>query len=217
MRFLTEIKDYAIRARAQFSLADLKWSYLWIASLFVLCIPIHLFMQDGWTIWPMVPVIGMLIIINEAAERNGQGVPPFQVYGFFALVFGVWILGVIVMSKVNVFIQLLGVGTLAYYSGKAYLAQRERNRIIEARRNEGCCIHCGASSDPEETICEECGLEVDPERTSQQRTAAISLYGKTSDRARQVLTHESLGNIAARKEQQLLANSPRRRGKPPKR
>jgi hypothetical protein len=217
MRFLNEIKLYAIKARQQFTWADLKWSYLIIGGLFLLCIPISFMMKDGWTIWPMLPVLAMLIVINESAERNGQGVPPFQVYAFFGMVIGVWIVGVIVLSKVNVFVQLLAMGVLAYYSLKAHLLQRERMRIIEMRRNEGCCIHCGEPSDPEAMICEECGLEVDPERTSQQRTASIALYGKKSDRAREVLTPQSLGNIAAAKEKALLANSPRRRGKPPRR
>ena len=47
--------------------------------------------------------------------------------------------------------------------------------------------------------------------------AMIVQRGKQSDRARKVLTPESQGNIASRKERSLLAKSSRRRGKGPKR
>ena len=217
MRFIDEIKTFAIRARAQFSWSDLRWSYVIIGGLLLLCIPISMLLEHGSQIWPVVPVLGMMIVVNESVERNGQGVPPFQVYAFFAMIIGVWMLGVIILSTINVLVQLLAVGVLAYYSVKAYMLQRNRLRLIETRRNEGCCIHCGEPADPEELICEECGLEVDPERSSQQRTASIAIYGRKGDRARKVLKQDSMAGTAARKEQSLIANSPIRRGRPPKR
>jgi hypothetical protein len=217
MRHIRETRAFFSKAWETFSWSDLRWSHLSIVAMLLVAAVVQFTMDNGWTIWPMVPVVAMLVFINEAADRNGQGVPPFQVYAFFALVLVVWTVSVIILSKVNVFIQLLSFCIMAYYAAKAYLKQRERLRIIESRRNEGCCINCGEPADPENLICEECGLEVDPERSSAQRTASIALYGKRTDRARGVLTPQSLGNIAASKEQALLANSPRRRAKPPKR
>ena len=217
MRNLQETREFLSKACKSFSWSDLRWSHLSVVAMLLIAGVVQLTMDNGWTIWPMVPVVAMLVFINEAADRNGQGVPPFQVYAFFGLVVGVWTISVIILSKVNAFIQLLSLGIMAYYSAKAYLKQRERLRLIELRRNEGCCIHCGEPADPETLLCMACGMEVDPERTSAQRTASIALYGKKTDRARSVLTPQSLGNIAASKEKALLANSPRRRGKGPKR
>jgi hypothetical protein len=217
MRHLHEARQFAVHAWKQFSWTDLRWSYIAIAAMLLVGVLVNILLPNGWTIWPLIPVIGLLIVVNESADRNGQGVPPFQVYAFFGAVGVVWVIGVVIMSKVNPFVQLLGLGVMAYYAAQGYIKNRERLRIITNRRNEGCCIHCGEPADPVATICEECGLEIDPERTSQQRTAAISLYGKKTDRARSVLKPQSLGNIAAAKEKALIANSPRRRGKPQKR
>ena len=217
MRHLQEARQFAIKAWQQFSWSDLRWSYIAIAAMLVVGVLVNWLLPNGWTIWPLIPVIGMLIVVNESADRNGQGVPPFQVYAFFGAVALIWLVGVIILSKVNIFVQLLGLGVMVYYSAQAYLKNREQQRIITERRNEGCCVHCGEPADPAATICEECGLDIDPERTSQQRTASISLYGKKTDRARSVLTPQSMGNIAAAKEKALIANSPRRRAKPPRR
>ena len=210
-------KSIALKAVRQFGWEDLRWSYVTIAGMIVTAALINLLLPNGWTVWPLVPVFAMLTVVNELAERNGQGVPPFQVYAFVVLVLVVWAAGVIVMSKVNVFIQLMGVGGILGYTYHGYMKHRERQRLIMKRREEGRCIHCGEPDDGSMTYCENCGMEPDPERASQQRTASIVQFGNKSNHARDVLTPQSLGNIAASKEKALLQNSPRRRGKPPKR
>jgi hypothetical protein len=217
MHALRRWKLIALKAVRQFGWADLRWSYITIVGMVVGGALINLILPFGWTVWPLIPVFAMLTVLNEIAERNGQGVPPFQVYAFVVLVLAIWVVGVIIMSKVNVFIQLLGVGALVGYTYHGYMKYRERLKLIMKRRDEGRCIHCGEPDDGSMTYCENCGMEPDPERASQQRTSSIVQYGKKSDHARKVLTPESLGNIAARKEKALLANSQRRRGRPPKR
>lgn len=216
MRFVQEIKTYVIKAMHQFSWTDLRWSYIIIGGMIVLGAFVNFVMPHGWTILPLIPVMGMLVVVNESADRNGQGVPPFQVYALLAGGVGAWLVAVMILSQVNVFVLLLGVGGLGAYTAHGYLKHREHLRLILKRRLEGLCVHCGEPADEDDTYCENCGQEPDPDRTSQQRTSAIVQHGKRTDRARSVLTPESLGNVAARKEKALLAKSPRRRGKGPK-
>lgn len=216
MRFAQEIKAYLTKAMHQFSWADLRWSYILIGGMIVLGAFVNYVMPHGWTIWPLIPVMGLLIVVNESADRNGQGVPPLQVYALLAMGVAAWLIGVMILSQVNVFVLLLGVGGLGAYTAHGYLKHRERLRLRFARRLEGLCVHCGEPADEDDTYCENCGQEPDPDRTGQQRTSAIVQHGRKTDRARSVLTPESLGNVAARKEKALLAKSPRRRGKGPK-
>lgn len=217
MEYLKIAKDYLLKAWWAFSWADLRWSHLALVGAALLCVVISLVLPHGWTVWPMLPVVALLIVVNEAVDRNGQGLPPIQVYLFFAAVVFIWIVSVLILSQINVLVQLMTVGAVTYYLGKLYLAQRERDRVIQERRDQGCCIYCGEPAAPEQPLCLNCGLEVDPQRTSLDRTLSIVRYGKRSDRARSVLKQESQGNIAARKEKELLAKSVHRRGRPPKR
>jgi hypothetical protein len=210
----SQARSYVLRAFTSFGWTDLRWAHLWIASMIIAAGVINLMLPDGWTIWPLIPVMAAMIVINEAAERNDQGVPPFQVYGFVVVVIGVWLLGVIIMSKVPLFIQLIGVGALVWYTIDGWVKGRRRAILIAQRRAEGCCIHCGVEVDPYDTFCPECGLEPDPGRTEQQRLAAIVQRGRGKDgHARAVLKPESHAASAARKERELLARRPHRQAR----
>jgi len=217
MQFLRRWKIIARRLARQYSWADLRWSHITILCLIVAGALINLALPNGWTVWPFVAVFSMLTWLNEAAERNGQGIPPIQVYALVVMVLGFWFIGVFIMTRVNVFIQLLGIFGIACYTYHGYMKYKAHLQLIADRRHQGLCVHCGFPNDGSFTYCVNCGHEPDPELASQQRMTAIAQYGKTSDRARQVLTTESYANNASRKEKALLANSPRRRGRAGKR
>jgi hypothetical protein len=211
---LSQARSYVIRAFKSFGWTDLRWAHLWIVGMILAAALINFLLPNGWTIWPLIPAMGAMIVINEAADRNDQGVPPFQVYAFVLFVIGVWVAGVFIMSHVPLFIQLTGVGALAWYSIDGWIKGRKRAIVIDQRRAEGCCIHCGVEVDPYDTFCPECGLEPDPGRTEQQRLAAIVQRGRGKDgHARAVLKPESHAASAARKERELLARAPHRRAR----
>jgi hypothetical protein len=212
---LGTIKSYLLRACRQFGWADLRWAHLWILGSIAVAALINAVLPNGWTIWPLVPAVAAMVIVNEEADRSGEGVPPFQVYGFVLLVFAVYALGVLILSKVPLLIQVLGLCVLAWYSIDGWIKQRQRARVIEIRRQEGRCIHCGQVVDPYDTFCPECGLEPDPGRTEQQRLAAIVQHGRGGQdgHARQVLKQESYAASASRKERELLARADQRRGR----
>src|SRR5882724_10756130 len=115
MGYLGQIKAYVVKAWKSFGWTDLRWAHLWIVSLIVGAGVINLLLPNGWTIWPLIPVMAAMIVINEAAERNDQGIPPLQIYAFVVVVTLVWLAGVIIMSQVPIFIQLTGVGALVWY------------------------------------------------------------------------------------------------------
>jgi hypothetical protein len=217
MQLLRRWKLIALKVIRQFGWEDLRWSYFTILGMILTAMFVNLLMPHGWTVWPLVPVFGMLTVINELADRHGQGIPPFQIYAFVVLVIAVWFIGVLIMSQVNVFIQLLGVGGLIGFVAHGYIKHREKMRLMFKRQSEGRCVHCGYDYDENLPFCENCGEEPDPDAASAKRTSEIVQHGKKNDHARKILTHETLGNIASRKEKALLDNSPRRRGKPPKR
>src|SRR5438270_626829 len=134
MASFRQFKDYLVRAWRQFSWTDLRWSHLTIVGIIAGAALMNLVLPNGWTVWPLVPVASAMVIVNEAADRNGQGVPPLQVYGFVALVLIVWSAGVAFLSKVPVLIQVMGFLTLGYFSVKGYLKGRQREQLIAERR-----------------------------------------------------------------------------------
>lgn len=212
------IKAYLLKACRQFGWTDLRWAHLWIVAAILAAALINLFLPYGWTIWPLIPAVAAMIVINEAADRTGQGVPPLQVYVFVLAVIFIWLLGVLIMSKVPLLIQLLGVCALAWYSIDGWLKQRQRAQLVALRRQEGCCIHCGEPVDPYDQFCPNCGEDPDPGRSEQQRLASIVQHGRSHDgHARKVLKQESYAASAARKEHELLARADQRKGRVKKR
>jgi hypothetical protein len=149
-------------------------------------------------------------MVHEAAERNGQGVPPFHVYGLIVGVVVAWILVIAILGLVNQFVLLIGVIALAYQCGRAYMQERERNRLIELRRASGQCVHCGEIVTNKNGVCEHCGNEPDPVGTRLRRVANIVHANKDTTRARQTIKQPSISSTASAKEQALLARSQHR-------
>jgi hypothetical protein len=80
--FLEQLPTIRARLRAwlrELYELDMRYAYAVCAALVAIGLVVNLFLPHGWTVWPAVFVAGMLCMIHEAAERNGQGVPPLHV------------------------------------------------------------------------------------------------------------------------------------------
>ena len=66
--------------------------------------------------------------------RNGQGIPPYQVYAFFISTVVVWFIAVLILSTLNPIILIIGIGAILYRIIEAMMRQRERDRLIASRR-----------------------------------------------------------------------------------
>lgn len=200
-----------VQALRDFVQRDLRPSYFIIAGIVVIGAVINLTLAHGWTVWPFVGAIGMLTYINEAADRSGQGIPPFRVYAFFVGAVLVWLVGVILLSAINPLVILLGIVLILYRAGQAYLQQRQRDQLIATRRKEGRCIHCGELCESNAVFCENCGQEPNPDASLLDRVAAVYRSPQQMARARATLTRAVVGTSASKKEAALLAR--RRTGK----
>jgi hypothetical protein len=160
---------------------------------------------NGWAIWPFVLAASILTLINEAADRNGQGVPPFKVYAFFGGVVIVWIVLLAILSTLNPLIWLVGIAAISYRFIQAYLQQRERKRLIQKRTEEGRCLHCGEIYEPNTLLCETCGEEPNPDAAMLQRVAYVYRSPESIARTRKVLTRESRNISASAREAALIA------------
>src|SRR5580700_4211771 len=134
-----EVKDRITAAVRDFARLDLRPSHMIIGGMVVVGAIINLVFAHGWTVWPIVLAFGMLTIINEAVERNGQGIPPFQVYAFFIGIGVFWLILVMFMWAIHPIFLILGMGIVIYRGIEAYLKQRERERLINFRRERGVC------------------------------------------------------------------------------
>ena len=184
---------------------DLRPSHLIIGAIIIVGAIINLIFARGWTIWPFVAAFGFLTYINEAADRNGQGIPPFQVYAFLIGGVTAWIVLVLFLSSINPLILIVGFMAVGYRGAQAYLRQRERNLLIASRRAEGLCLHCGAVNNPDAPFCESCGEEPNPDNALLRRVAEIYRTPQDMARARATLTRGNVGSSASAKEKALLS------------
>lgn len=182
-----------------------RWSHLAILGLVVAAVFVNLFLPHGWTAWPIVLAAAILIAMHEAAERNGQGVPPLHVYVWFVGAMIVWFVIVLLVSAVNPFVIFLGMGGLTYYGLREQLKHRARQRLIISRQTAGQCIHCGRLADPDQIYCLHCGKEADPDHTQRDRVANMPRSAADKARARANLTPAPPTSPARQKEQALLA------------
>jgi hypothetical protein len=203
---LEDIKTAVAGAFREFARSELRPSHLIIGGIILLGAAINLIFAHGWTVWPFVAAFGILTYINEAADRNGQGIPPFQVYAFLVGVVAVWIVLVFFLSSINPLILILGLLAVAYRGTQAFLSKRERDRLIAHRRSEGLCLHCGAVNNPGAPFCESCGEEPNPDDALLRRVAEIYRTPQDMAHARATLSRAGgAGSSAAAKEKALLA------------
>jgi hypothetical protein len=197
-------RDRVMVALQQFTRLDLRWSYLAVGALILVGALLNLVLPHGWTIWPIVAAVGGMMMVHEAAERNGQGVPPGHAYAFIFGALFTWLFVGMLLSAVNVFILVLGLIGVIVYSTHGYVEGRKREHLRGQRRQEGLCIHCGMRFNPSMEMCDHCGEEPDPLSTQLQRVAGVARNRRNVGRTRAVIKSESLTATAARKEQALL-------------
>jgi hypothetical protein len=180
-------------------------SHLIVLGMILAGALINLFIPRGWTVWPFVLAFGILTYINEASSRNGQGVPPFQVYSLFVGIAAAWVVAILILWSINPLILLVGIAVVLYRVIEAFMRQRERDRLIAHRRAQGLCVHCGEVYDPHAVLCESCGEEPNPDAAVLRRVAQICHSPQDVARARSVLTRSVGTATASSKEQALLA------------
>jgi hypothetical protein len=189
----------------QFVQLDLRLSHLIILALILLGAAVNLLLPHGWTIWPFVLVASVMTVINEAADRTGQGVPPLYVYAFFVGAVALWFVATMAMSVVNPFVLLLGLLVLAYYCAQGFIAKREQAKLIAKRRSDGCCIHCGETINPKMAFCANCGEEPNPDMARLERVSNMAGVSPMKARTRESLTPVAPTAAVKQKEQALLA------------
>ena len=198
------IKPRLTTAGHEFIRHDLRFSHLVVAASIVLGALINLFFAHGWSIWPVVLAFGILTYINEAVSRNGQGIPPFQVYLFFMVAVVLWLLAVAILASLHPLILILGLIAILYRIGEAILRQRERNRLVASRRSQNLCLHCGHTYDSNAVFCDHCGEEPNPDAAILKRVAQIYRSDNDVERARANLGRTAPTTIST-KEQALIA------------
>jgi hypothetical protein len=199
------IKTHVVSALRDFVRQDLRPSHLILGGMIVVGALVNLLFAHGWTVWPLVAAFGILTLINEAADRNGQGIPPFQVYAFFLGAGAAWIVLVLVLCTIHPIVLILGMAAIFYRVAEALLKQRERDRLIAFRRAQGVCLHCGQVYDPKAVFCESCGEEPNPEEAILKRVAQIYRSSEDMARARAILGRRAAAGSPAAKEQALIA------------
>jgi hypothetical protein len=212
--FWTDLRDAVPRAPAAiraFIANDMRWSYYAVIGFLIIGVIANIFLPNGWTVWPFLFGAGVLSMVHEAAERNGEGIPPLHVYAFIigAIVF--WGGFIFILTLINPLVLLIGFIAIVYQCGRGFVHERERNRIIAQRQKEGRCIHCGESVPKYHVICLACGNEADPSSTRLRRVASIVGMRKSPAHMRAVLTREAPSASASRREKALIAQSARNR------
>jgi len=183
---------------------DLRYSYLIIAAMVAAGLLVNLFLPHGWTIWPLVVGVSIMLAIHEAADRNAQGVPPFQVYAFFLGAMLVWLAAIAILSSLNPVIVLAAIIAMSYYCLMGYFKDRENKKLVARRRAEQRCVHCGHPADYHLALCMHCGREPDPDDAQLKRVAHAPKTAAEKARARESLRPKPATADVARKEQALL-------------
>ena len=189
----------------EFMQQDLRYSYYVAAGLILLGAIVNLFLDHGWTVWPFVFVAAFMTMVHEAAERSGQGVPPLYVYAGFVSMLALWVIGAVIFSTINPVVLLVGGIAITYQCAKGYIHQHQRSALVQMRRANGLCIHCGDPFKLNVLECPACGNEPNPEGIRLSRVSAVVSNRKNVERARSTIGRQNAHGSAAQKEQALIA------------
>jgi len=206
-----DYKEKAVGALKQFYQTDMRWSY-WVIGGLILIGIVASFFPGGWALYPVLFAAGALSMIHEAADRNGQGVPPLYAYGFLIGIMLVWVIVVLIFSFVHPMLLFIGMLVLAYQLARGYLQERERTKLVETRRAHGMCIHCGFETEEKKGVCPNCGEEPDPVNARLRRVASIVHVRKNTPQARGVLGKQNPLSSVKQREQALIARRQATRG-----
>jgi hypothetical protein len=190
---------------------DLRWAYLINAGLVVLGVVINIFLPHGWTVWPLVGAAGIMVMVNEASDRNAVGIPPLQVYALVTVAICLWIMGAMLFSALWPLLLVCVVAPLFYYGMRGYRWQVARDRLVALRKRQGRCVHCGEPADPQYLFCTCCGMDLNALEPAAKPNLE-QLSPAQMEHARQILMPQSPIAEMSRKEQQLLKRK-RRKGR----
>lgn len=207
-----ELKQHLPKALRDFSQTGLRYSYFVVAVMVVLGAAVNFFLPHGWVVWPAVLAVGIMSMIHEAAERNNEGVPPFQAYSWFAGALAVWMAIALFLSAVGRVLFIVGLPVLVIYCVRTYLTHRKRARKIAERREKGVCVACGEPLDPRMgSYCVQCGhTDVEGDLHRRMREMISDRTAEDVAHTRATLKPESPAAAARRKEQELLSRRQRR-------
>jgi Flp pilus assembly protein TadB len=166
---------------------------------------INIFMRGGLVVWPFIFAVAVLLIINDASEKNAVGVPPFQAYALFFGTLIIFFLFVALVSKINAWLVILLVIAAAVYVARDWKIRRQKRNAIDKLRLAGLCVVCKTPvGSGVNDVCPNCGTLVNPERLNLFHLGrAISMRAQASN-ARQALTGSKPGrsDVKAQKLQQ---------------
>lgn len=210
-RALDEGQIKAHRGLTHFFQYDMRWSYYGIGVLVLVGVAVNLLFHNGWVVWPFLFGAGLMSMVHEAAERNGQGIPPLYAYAFLLGAIALWAVLALMLSVLNPVVLICGIVALGYHCAKGYIHDRQRTKLIETRRAQGRCIHCGELIEQKTAVCLNCGEEPDPVGQRMRRVASIVGGRKDVSRARAGIRPDSNATSASRREQALIARHHARR------
>jgi hypothetical protein len=157
----------------------------------VLHIVLAFVIGGGLLIWPFVFAVCVLLLINQAAEENGAGVPPFQAYAMFVgTLVGLFLFVMLVSKTINPWLLIVLVIGAGVYVVRDWGMRKKRQIEIDRRRAAGLCLRCCQPvTNGAEDVCENCGLPVNQERMDLFRLGrAMSMKDRAGDKMRQSLT-----------------------------
>lgn len=208
-----EVKQRLPKVLRDYAQTGLRYSYFVIGALVIVGGAVNFFLPNGWVVWPAVLAIGIMTMIHEAAERNNEGVPPFQAYSWFAGALAMWMgIAVFLSAVVGKWLFIVGLPVLLIYCVQTYRTYRQRARLIAERRESNVCVACGEALDPRMgTYCVQCGhTDVEGDLHRRLREMNTDRTAEDAARTRAALKPESPAAAARRKEQELLDRRQRR-------
>jgi hypothetical protein len=150
-------------------------------------------------LWPFVFATSVMLLVNDASDRSGAGVPPFQAYGLFFGTFIVFFVFVALVSTINLWLLgiLLIVG--AYYVVRDWKRRKQREAEVIRRRMAGVCVRClEPVSNEVDAICGNCMLPVHSERLNLLRLGRAIANNARSQHSRQVLSGKTPNKAQAK-------------------
>ena len=153
----------------------------------------------------MVFVVGVMLVMHETILREGVGVAPFHAYVFFAGVLFFCLTLVVVLRKLGPHILGWAALVVVLYAIRGYWLNRRHEKLIERRRKEGRCVHCGEPVTAEMQFCPNCLEEPDPYSTTRRRIAAQAREAEKAQHARELLGPQDPNAPARKKEKTLIA------------
>jgi hypothetical protein len=160
---------------------DMKLPVVWLVviGMAVAGFFLNIFMRGGMVVWPFIFAVAVLLIVNDASDRNGVGIPPLQAYGLFFGIIVALILFVALVSTINPWVVVALTIAAAIFVARDWVKRKSKDREYARRRAAGVCVRCctpvGKALDEE---CSNCGLPVHMERINLARLAkAIGMKG----------------------------------------